>query len=217
MIIVMIGKQIPTPVSAILPVSGILPIYILSTTLYKRFRSCANVIGIDSSRIFRYTFPFEKSVWCVFTPNPPPLSQIFRPPYFSFLQPEYRSYNTDHDHTADPEQEKTKINSKNSWNRNFRKQDICLRTVYDGADITQFFCISDFHRTSHSQDKNRNAQRNQWKSLIWTAINGKVFCKVYFTNIRKETHHSNGWILPFWSFINKILILCQKQANCKIK
>ena len=50
---------------------------------------------------------------CLHTKSPP-LSQIFRPPYFSFLQPEYRSYNTDHDHTADPEQEKTKINSKNS-------------------------------------------------------------------------------------------------------
>ena len=61
-IIVITGKQMPTPVSAVAPAPGILPIYIRSTALYNRFRSCANVIGIETSRIFRYTFPFEKSV-----------------------------------------------------------------------------------------------------------------------------------------------------------
>ena len=66
--IVIIGKVTPTPVSAILEPSEILPIYILSITLYSILISCAKVIGTASLKILLETLPLEKS-FHTFSPN----------------------------------------------------------------------------------------------------------------------------------------------------
>ena len=48
LISISIGVNNPTPVNALAPMSGIWPIYILSTILYKRFTTCATTAGTAS-------------------------------------------------------------------------------------------------------------------------------------------------------------------------
>ena len=43
---VTIGPQIPTPASAVAPISGIFPMKILSTMLYNTLINCANIAGM---------------------------------------------------------------------------------------------------------------------------------------------------------------------------
>ncbi len=48
---VMIGRHSPIPVRDAAPISGICPMYILSTMLYKRLMSCATNVGMPMESI----------------------------------------------------------------------------------------------------------------------------------------------------------------------
>ena len=64
-IITITGKHIPTAPIAVVPICGIRAIYILSTTLYKRFNNCATSIGIDALKILSVIVPFSKSIFFI--------------------------------------------------------------------------------------------------------------------------------------------------------
>ena len=59
------GKHIPTAPIAVVPICGIRAIYILYTTLYKRFNNCATSIGIDALKILSVIVPFSKSIFFI--------------------------------------------------------------------------------------------------------------------------------------------------------
>ena len=62
---VIVSKHRLTPVSASMESPPIRPINIRSTTLYRTFISCANVIGIARRIKIFIILPFEKSPFCV--------------------------------------------------------------------------------------------------------------------------------------------------------
>ena len=66
-----IGKVRPTPVSALTESSGIWPMYMRSTILYRTLTSCATTIGMARRRMLPETFPLEKSLTACILLLPP--------------------------------------------------------------------------------------------------------------------------------------------------
>ena len=55
------GKQTPTPVSAVSPISGRWPMYMRSTMLYNTLMTCATMAGTASLNKSRPTLPLPRS------------------------------------------------------------------------------------------------------------------------------------------------------------